>query len=188
MRQATPRRRRAGLTVALVVAGAGSLAAAAPQGPDDTPAVTTEQLAQSVKVYTLDGSVRRWVLDGSVDTVEAEEQQGADTVLLLDSDILFAFGSADLTPVASARIGELVAKAPQAASISVTGHTDGIGEDAANLDLSRRRAAAVAAAITAPRPDLAPAVDGKGESQPVATNDDPEGRESNRRVEVRYTR
>jgi outer membrane protein OmpA-like peptidoglycan-associated protein len=74
----------------------------------------------------------------------------------------------------------------------VTGHTDATGEDAYNLDLSRRRAEAVAAWLRA-RPELGGwtfTVAGKGEAAPVAPNsrpdgsDDPEGRARNRRVEV----
>lgn len=50
-------------------------------------------------------------------------------------------------------------------------HTDAIGDDASNLELSQRRAEAVAAIARATRADLVFAVTGYGESQPVA----PEG-------------
>ena len=57
--------------------------------------------------------------------------------------------------------------------VQIVGHTDADGDDAANLDLSKRRAASVKAAlarefaIDAGRMDT----DGKGESQPVDKND-----------------
>jgi outer membrane protein OmpA-like peptidoglycan-associated protein len=71
--------------------------------------------------------------------------------------------------------------------LRVDGHTDGIGNDKANADLSRRRADAVKAAlvtrygIDAARLTTA----GYGESAPQDTNDTPEGRARNRRVELR---
>jgi outer membrane protein OmpA-like peptidoglycan-associated protein len=70
--------------------------------------------------------------------------------------------------------------------LRVNGHTDGIGSDQFNLDLSRRRAAAVRNAllkrygIEPGRLDTA----GFGESQPRDTNDTLEGRAHNRRVEL----
>jgi len=68
--------------------------------------------------------------------------------------------------------------------VDLEGHTDSEGSDAYNLDLSQRRTASVknvlvetfgidAARIT---------TEGFGESQPVTTNETPEGREQNRRV------
>ena len=80
---------------------------------------------------------------------------------------------------------------PDGAQIRVEGHTDSIGSDADNLALSKERAEAVAKAIEAARDDLEVAATGKGEKEPVAPNtkgndDNPEGREKNRRVEIRY--
>jgi outer membrane protein OmpA-like peptidoglycan-associated protein len=70
--------------------------------------------------------------------------------------------------------------------LGVNGHTDAIGGDAYNLDLSRRRAAAVKAALIA-RYAIAPqrlATSGFGRSEPKDTNDTLEGRAHNRRVEL----
>ncbi|HEX4179012.1 MAG TPA: OmpA family protein, partial [Rhizomicrobium sp.] len=69
---------------------------------------------------------------------------------------------------------------------TVEGHTDNIGGDTYNLDLSKRRAAAVKNAlvtryhITADRLST----NGYGSSRPVETNDTLEGRARNRRVEL----
>ena len=69
--------------------------------------------------------------------------------------------------------------------VQIVGHTDADGDDTANLDLSKRRAASVKTAlatefkIDAARMDT----DGKGESQPVDKNDNPAGKANNRRVE-----
>jgi len=67
----------------------------------------------------------------------------------------------------------------------IVGHTDSDGDDAANMDLSKRRAASVKSAlasefkIDASRMDT----DGKGESQPIDKNDNAAGKANNRRVE-----
>ena len=69
--------------------------------------------------------------------------------------------------------------------VKILGHTDADGQDAANLDLSKRRAASVKAelaknfGVNADRLET----DGMGESQPVAPNDTPANKALNRRVE-----
>jgi outer membrane protein OmpA-like peptidoglycan-associated protein len=69
--------------------------------------------------------------------------------------------------------------------IKIIGHTDSDGADAANLDLSKRRAASVknelskGFGIDASRMET----DGMGETQPVAPNDTPANKALNRRVE-----
>jgi outer membrane protein OmpA-like peptidoglycan-associated protein len=70
--------------------------------------------------------------------------------------------------------------------LNIEGHTDGIGADAANLDLSRRRAAAVKAALVAKYgvDGSRLSTEGFGKSRPKDTNDTLEGRARNRRVEL----
>lgn len=70
--------------------------------------------------------------------------------------------------------------------LTVNGHTDNIGGDAYNLDLSKRRAAAVKQALVT-RYHIAPdrlSTNGYGASSPIDTNDTLEGRARNRRVEL----
>lgn len=70
--------------------------------------------------------------------------------------------------------------------LRVGGHTDGLGDDRSNLELSQRRSAAVKNALVA-RYGIAPtrlATAGFGKSQPKDTNDTLEGRAHNRRVEL----
>ena len=106
---------------------------------------------------------------------------------LVTYGIHFATGS-DVVLADSAPILRQVAAWMQAhptAKLSIVGHTDNVGAAAGNLDLSRRRASAVAHVLTeqfsiaADR--LAP--EGRGDTQSVASNDKPEGRAMNRRVE-----
>lgn len=72
--------------------------------------------------------------------------------------------------------------------IDVIGHTDSSGADAYNQELSERRARAVADYLQGRGVIQERIVAyGRGETQPVATNDTPEGRAANRRVELMIT-
>ena len=106
---------------------------------------------------------------------------------LVTYGIHFASGSdvvlPDSAPVLRQIAAYMVANA--AVRLQITGHTDNVGTPASNLDLSQRRAAAVARALS---DQLAIAKErfttaGKGDTQPVASNAKPEGRAMNRRVE-----
>jgi OOP family OmpA-OmpF porin len=67
--------------------------------------------------------------------------------------------------------------------ISITGHTDNVGSDAFNLELSKRRANAVKNYLVSKMvADALITTDGKGESMPLVANDTPENRAKNRRV------
>lgn len=73
--------------------------------------------------------------------------------------------------------------------VYVTGHTDNIGTDEANNLLSRQRAAFVGDYLVKngiQRPAIVE--EGKGETEPVASNDTEEGRAKNRRVEIRINK
>jgi OmpA-OmpF porin, OOP family len=82
-------------------------------------------------------------------------------------------------------IGRLLSSDPQA-KLRVVGHTDNQGEAQYNLDLSRRRAAAVVRELTTQYPVAASRLDafGAGLYAPVASNATEEGRAKNRRVEL----
>jgi OOP family OmpA-OmpF porin len=84
-----------------------------------------------------------------------------------------------------AMIGAVLEKNP-AWSLAVEGHTDSIGGEAANLDLSKRRAAAVKQALVTRFQVNAKRLQasGYGASRPNDTNDTLEGRARNRRVEL----
>ena len=76
-------------------------------------------------------------------------------------------------------------QANAAVKLRIVGHTDNVGAPASNLDLSKRRAAAVARALATQLGVAADRfeTDGKGDTQGVASNAKPEGRAMNRRVE-----
>jgi OmpA family len=71
-------------------------------------------------------------------------------------------------------------------TLHIAGHTDNVGSDASNLDLSRRRAQAVKTALVKQFgiAETRMTTGGYGASQPQAGNDTPEGRARNRRVEL----
>lgn len=102
--------------------------------------------------------------------------------------IYFSFARADIRPQSQRvleDIADLLARHPDW-SLRIAGHTDAIGADAANLDLSRRRAESVKAALVR-RYGIDPkrlSTGGFGASQPKDRNDTPEGRALNRRVEL----
>lgn len=115
------------------------------------------------------------------------ERVGEGIKVTFDSGILFGFDSYQLTPQAKENIREMAQtlKKYEDTNILVEGHTDDVGKESYNQNLSERRAKAVA--------DYAKSlgVDGSriqtrgyGEEQPVAENTTETGRSENRRVEV----
>lgn len=114
------------------------------------------------------------------------------TVITLQDGVLFDFGKYDLRPEAKATLAKLAtvlnqAKVPAA---QINGHTDSIGDDAFNQDLSEKRASAVATQLKADGVTANLQTRGYGKTQPVADNtnadgsDNPAGRQANRRVEI----
>jgi outer membrane protein OmpA-like peptidoglycan-associated protein len=103
------------------------------------------------------------------------------------SDILFDVNQATLKAGAANNVQKIAAILNQYPNyqISVEGHTDSQGSDTYNQSLSERRAAAVRMQLVAGGVAEGRITSkGFGESQPVASNDTPAGRQQNRRVEV----
>jgi len=103
------------------------------------------------------------------------------------SDVLFKSGSYELMPGARERLAKVsgIVLAYQGLQLAVEGHTDSIGTDEYNRRLSEQRADAVREYLVQQgiRSDAITA-SGFGKSEPVASNDTPEGRQQNRRVEL----
>ncbi len=102
--------------------------------------------------------------------------------------VYFDTDSADIKPESSATLEEMskLLQSRPSLKLQVVGHTDSQGDYEHNMDLSRRRAAAVATSLASRY-----GVDsgrlraaGVGPLSPVASNDTPEGRAKNRRVEL----
>ena len=115
------------------------------------------------------------------------ERVGEGIQVTFASGLLFAFDSDSIQAAAGTNLRELASslqKYPDS-QLLIVGHTDNVGEDSYNQLLSQRRsnsAAAYLAAQGVARTRLA--ATGKGESEPVTTNDTDAGRQKNRRVEV----
>ncbi|MEK9537110.1 OmpA family protein [Pantoea agglomerans] len=109
-------------------------------------------------------------------------------IVRLDSMSLFDSGKSDLKPGSTKMlVTSLVGiKAKPGWLIVVSGHTDNTGNPKLNQTLSQKRAEAVRDWMrdTGDVPESCFAVQGYGESRPIATNDTPEGRALNRRVEI----
>jgi outer membrane protein OmpA-like peptidoglycan-associated protein len=103
------------------------------------------------------------------------------------SDVLFDTGKSTLRPVAReklAKISGIVLAYPDL-RLAIEGHTDSVGSDAMNQQLSERRAGSVRDYLANQRiPAASMTSQGFGKTQPVASNDTAEGRQQNRRVEL----
>jgi len=101
--------------------------------------------------------------------------------------ILFDVNSDKLKPESYGTLKEManVMKEYSDLKVKIVGHTDADGKDDANLDLSKRRAASVKAALAKEFgiDESRMETDGKGESEPIDKNDTPAGKANNRRVE-----
>lgn len=112
--------------------------------------------------------------------------QGEITVEL-PSDVLFDYNSAELRPESLATLRDVAANLSRYTNerVDVEGYTDATGAERSNEDLSQRRADAVANYLI-DHGVLARNIfsRGWGATHPKATNDTPEGRQMNRRVEI----
>jgi OmpA-OmpF porin, OOP family len=102
--------------------------------------------------------------------------------------IYFDTGSDRIRPESTPtlkEIGQMLTEHPDL-KLTIEGHTDDVGNAAANQDLSQRRAAAVNAYLVAKHGIDSSRLDsaGYGDKKPAAPNTTPEGRQQNRRVEL----
>ncbi|QJW37509.1 OmpA family protein [Cellulosimicrobium protaetiae] len=160
---------------------------------DATPpgAITDAMREDAVHPLNVDDSTFPLDVEDATTRLETTREDAGETVVVLTSDLLFPFDESALTPAAAAALAELVDQIPQGAAVAVDGHTDSMGTDARNDELSVARAESVAAVLRAERPDLTLTVGGHGSREPVAENivggeDNPAGRALNRRVELSF--
>jgi outer membrane protein OmpA-like peptidoglycan-associated protein len=103
------------------------------------------------------------------------------------SDVLFDTGSFTLKPGAREKLAKVsgILLAHPGLIMQIEGHTDSVGGDAFNVRLSEQRAGSVRDFLGEQGVSLSSiTAQGFGKAEPVATNDTPEGRQRNRRVEI----
>ena len=125
-------------------------------------------------------------LEGTLADAEVE-RIGEGIRVTFDSGILFGFDSAELQTAARENLTTLSRSLEEYPNTDVTivGHTDSTGSDSYNQGLSERRADAAASYLRQQGVAGSRIVsEGRGELEPVASNDDETGRQLNRRVEV----
>lgn len=113
---------------------------------------------------------------------------GDDLVLTIPSGLSFAYKSDAVAPAFQPTLDQVagVLHAYDRSYIDVYGHSDATGSAPYNQALSQRRAASVASYLVAHGVQQARvATKGFGKTQPIASNDTPEGQAANRRVEIK---
>jgi outer membrane protein OmpA-like peptidoglycan-associated protein len=125
-------------------------------------------------------------LEGELENADVE-RVGEGIQVTFESGILFDYDSSTLRPEAKANLLDLAEslREYEGTRVLVVGHTDARGTDEYNQTLSERRATAARVylmeqGIQGARVDA----NGRGEAEPVASNESDAGRQENRRVEV----
>ncbi|WP_116810121.1 OmpA family protein [Steroidobacter cummioxidans] len=117
--------------------------------------------------------------------------QKTDRGLVLTlGDVLFDSAQSTLRPGADAPLDRLATalKEQPDRKVLIEGHTDNVGSEQNNMDLSERRAQSVQGSLIRQGVDRSQITAvGKGEDFPIASNDSAAGRQSNRRVELIFT-
>lgn len=119
--------------------------------------------------------------------IEIERQQNEILKLTMSSEVSFDFNSAQIKSSFYSPLNKIADIMNRYANtqIVVAGHTDNVGSEQYNLELSLRRANAVADyLITHGVARARMSTEGRGELEPIADNGTPEGRSQNRRVEI----
>lgn len=136
-----------------------------------------------------------WIESYVDSEVASVTREGDIETIALNSDVTFAFDESDLADDAEEVVREVARTLessvdPVEPVITVIGHTDGIGEDAYNQNLSEERAETVRGVLQDElEGDFEYEVEGRGSTEPIAVEggpDDEEARARNRRVEFSY--
>jgi outer membrane protein OmpA-like peptidoglycan-associated protein len=114
-------------------------------------------------------------------------RSGDNIILNMPGNVTFQTNSADINASFYQVLNSvaIVLKEFDKTVVDVAGHADSVGSDDTNLALSQRRASSVSSYLGAQGIDSQRLITvGYGESRPIASNDTPEGRQQNRRVEI----
>jgi len=124
----------------------------------------------------------------SLAKIASVKEEARGMVITLSGQVLFVTGKSELLPAAQDQLNQVAAALADQGDLKpivVEGYTDSVGSEAANMKLSKDRAEAVRSYLVSkgvPGDKISSV--GKGKANPVASNDTPEGRANNRRVEI----
>jgi outer membrane protein OmpA-like peptidoglycan-associated protein len=115
------------------------------------------------------------------------QRVGEGIVVTFDSGLLYPFNSTELLPAGQDNLRNLATslQSNPETEVLIVGHTDAVGSDAYNQNLSEQRASSAANVLAMngiPRDRIR--TSGRGEMEPVSDNESEAGRQQNRRVEV----
>jgi OOP family OmpA-OmpF porin len=198
------------LTLALLVAGLGSVSISgyAATGYVDDSSNSVVRTGYGDCVHTQRWSIPNAIVECDPEIVAKRDGAAVSAVevvmvtkenpVRLQGDTLFTFDSADLTDEGKTALNDmlsqLTAESLQKENLQIRGYTDNIGDDAYNLALSKRRAAAVRDYLV--ERGVAPTfitMEGLGEANPVVKCDDKRGKAlidclaPNRRTEIEFS-
>lgn len=114
------------------------------------------------------------------------QRVGEGIAIQFDSGLLFDVDSEVIKGEAKSNLDALaanLAKYPKT-DLMIVGHTDETGTDSYNMGLSKRRAASASRYLRSHGVSRGIRALGRGETEPIASNDSAEGRQQNRRVEI----
>ncbi len=123
-------------------------------------------------------------LENQLVVVEGEQRLIDET--LGNRIVEFESGSTNLTPMGLGILDDMAGVLQRVGNkpVLITGHTDNVGNSTANLALSNKRAEAVKQYLIGRNINASRlSTTGKGDSDPIASNDNEEGRTRNRRIE-----
>jgi outer membrane protein OmpA-like peptidoglycan-associated protein len=114
------------------------------------------------------------------------ERVGEGIQVTFPSGVLFDFDSDLIRGDAAANLRSLARSLDryEESNVLIVGHTDAVGADTYNQDLSYRRATSAARFLESQGIEQDVATLGRGEREPVAANDSESGRARNRRIEI----
>jgi len=124
----------------------------------------------------------------SLNKIAQVKEEARGMVITLSGQVLFVTGKSELLPAARDQLDQVAEALKDQGDVKpmvVEGYTDSVGSDTTNQKLSKDRAESVRAYLVSKGvpSDKITSV-GKGKANPVASNDTPEGRANNRRVEI----
>ena len=126
-------------------------------------------------------------LEGDLGNNASVERVGEGIAVTFASGILYPFDSDQILPAGRENLRQLAQSLQRypGTEVLIVGHTDSQGTDAYNMALSQRRAdAARSFLVSMGIPGQRIRTSGRGETEPVASNETEAGRQQNRRVEI----